>query len=41
MHKKFISNGAFRQLVRPTMASGVDLDRGQSFNLNDNRMTLP
>jgi len=24
MHKKFISSGAFRQLVRPSMASGID-----------------
>ena len=34
MHKKFVSNGAFRQLVRPIMASGIDMEKGQSFNLN-------
>ena len=41
MHKKFISNGAFRNLVRPNMASGIDFDRGESFNLNVNKMTIP
>jgi len=28
MHKKFISNGAFRNLVRPNLASGIDFERG-------------
>lgn len=39
MHKKFVSSGAFRNLVRPTMASGIDFERGPSFSL-DNKMTL-
>lgn len=37
MHKKFISNGAFRNLVRPNLASGIDFERGVSFNLADNK----
>lgn len=40
MHKNFVSNGAFRQLVRPLMASGIDMERGQSFNLNSNQVGL-
>lgn len=41
MHKKFISNGAFRNLVRPNLASGIDFQRGVSFNLADNKQTTP
>jgi hypothetical protein len=36
MHKKFVSNGAFRQLVRPALSSILDLDRAQSFSLKEN-----
>lgn len=37
MHKRFISNGAFRNLVRPNLASGIDFERGVSFNLAETK----
>ncbi len=41
MYKKFISSGAFRALVRPNLATGIDFDRGESFNLNADKMVAP
>lgn len=39
MYKKYVANGSFRNLVRPVMASGVDMSRTESVNLN-NRMSV-
>lgn len=39
MYKKYITNGSFRNLVRPVLASGIDINRTQSFDLN-HRMSV-
>jgi len=36
MHKKYISSGAFRNLVRPIMASGIEPIRGESIRITVN-----
>jgi hypothetical protein len=34
MYKKYVTNGSFRNLVRPVMASGIDFNRTESVELN-------
>lgn len=34
MYKKYVTNGSFRNLVRPVMASGIDFNRAESVELN-------
>jgi hypothetical protein len=36
MHKKFISNHAFRNLVMPMMMSGIEPQRAESMRLTVN-----
>jgi hypothetical protein len=38
MHKKFISNHAFRNLVMPVMMSGIDPGRSESIRLTANNL---
>lgn len=38
MHKKFISNHAFRNLVMPVMMSGVEPNRSESIRLTANNL---
>lgn len=33
MYKKYVTNGSFRNLVRPVMASIMEPDRAESFDL--------
>jgi hypothetical protein len=30
MYKKYVTNGSFRNLVRPVMTSGIDINRAES-----------
>lgn len=34
MYKKYIANGSFRNLVRPVLASEIDIERSESFDLS-------
>jgi hypothetical protein len=38
MHKKFISNHGFRNLVMPVMMSGIEPNRAESFRLTSNNL---
>lgn len=38
MYKKYRSNGSFRNLVRPVLASGLETEKAESFDLN--RMSM-
>jgi len=38
MYKKYVTNGSFRNLVRPVMASGIDMVPSQSFDLGRTSM---
>lgn len=34
MYKKYVTNGSFRNLVRPVMASGIDYHKAESVELH-------
>ncbi len=38
MYKKYVTNGSFRNLVRPVMASGIDFMKSESFSIDNNML---